>query len=361
MISALIDALDRRHSTLGIAPVRSGLVLGLDRDPTAKVTLLLFGEDGRPVAVAKTTRSEGETGLLEHEYDTLVQLARTKLERTGTTVPRPLLLERICGHLVLVTTAVNGSPLLVRYHSPGHARSARLVALDFETAGRWLARFQRDTASGRRDCHDVYLDTATDVLTRFQAAHGWGRLEEQFVDRLHEQAHSLTGVQVPLVTVHGDYCLGNVLTNDRTVTGVVDWELGQGAGPPFTDLFKFATSYASYLDRALPSTGAGVLGHPGWAEARDRWTGPGAWPNLVGFLYAFAGQGWFPRIVRDYLLDGYERLGVPAPAGDLFLPLFVAQQAVTLADPVYRNGYRNLFLALAAKSVGPVPVREVAS
>ena len=87
---------------------------------------------------------------------------------------------------------------------------------------------------------------------------------------------------------------------------------------------------------------------------RDRLAAPAPWPNLVGFLYAFTGQGWFPDLVRGYLAAGYERLGVPAGLQEVFLPAFVAEQATTLADPVYRRGYRDLLHALAAgRSAGP--------
>lgn len=352
MISAIIEALDREGTTLGLAPVRSAAVLGLDRDPTAKVTLILFGSDRRPVAFAKTTRGEREAVLLEQEHAALLRLAGSPLPRTSAQIPQPLLFGRIRGHLVLVTSAVPGAPLLVRYHTPGHTRTPRRVGADFGAAGRWLARFQRDSAQGWLDCNEAFLAQSGAVLARYRAAHGWGPQEHSFMNGLEALAASLRGVRVPVSAVHGDYCLGNILVSGSAVTGVVDWELGQDVGLPFTDLFKFTTSYASYLDRALPPADGGLAGHPGWSAARDTWAGPGAWPNLVGFLYAFNGSGWFPRIVHDYLADGYDRLGVPDRVQDLFLPLFVAQQATTLTDPVYRNGYRDLFRILAGRPGG---------
>lgn len=360
MITSIGQALDRRAPAVGIPKIRSGVVLGPDRDPAAKVTLLLFGPGRRPVAVAKTTRGERESGLLEHEYDTLVALARSGLPRTYAQIPRPLLLDRIDNRVVLVTAAVPGVPLLVRYHSPGHVRSPRHVGADLAMAGRWLARFQHDTAQDGRDCQEAYGAHADAVFARYRAAHGWGSAEQQLSTDLRALAASLSGVRIPMVAVHGDYCIGNVLTTGSAVTGVVDWELGQGRGLPFTDVFKLAASYASFLDRAVPASRHGLSGHPGWGRARDRWGATSSWPNLIGFLYAFKGSGWFADIVDDYLADAYERLGVPPQAGELFLPLFVAEQATTLADPVYRRGYRDLLRILASCTSGPPSAQRVA-
>jgi hypothetical protein len=159
--------------------------------------------------------------------------------------------------------------------------------------------------------------------------------------------------------VHGDYALGNVLvaddaTADLRVTGVVDWELGQRCGLAVTDLFKFVASYGSFLDRAAAPLRSGLRGHPGWGRTKTALTPtapgrPSPWPNMVGFLYAFTGSGWFPDLVGEYLHAGYRRLGVPADVQGVFLPAFVAQQATTLSDAGYRQGYRDLLAALAAR------------
>jgi hypothetical protein len=147
--------------------------------------------------------------------------------------------------------------------------------------------------------------------------------------------------------VHGDYATGNLLVERGRVSGVVDWERGRRAGPPLADLFKFAASYGSYLDRAAPPRNGALPGHPGWAQARDRWGVFAGWSNAVGFLYAFLGQGWFPDLVRAFLADHLRRLGLPLSACALFLPVFLADQAMALDNAVYRDGYRSLLSVLA--------------
>ena len=52
------------------------------------------------------------------------------------------------GRLVLLSTALPGTPLRTRYYSPGHVRHPGRVAADLAVAGSWLARFQGETRSG---------------------------------------------------------------------------------------------------------------------------------------------------------------------------------------------------------------------
>jgi hypothetical protein len=50
--------------------------------------------------------------------------------------------------------------------------------------------------------------------------------------------------------------------------------------------------------------------------------------------------------VRSFLNDHLRRLQVPPAATQLFLPVFLAEQALALQQPAYRNGYRALLRLL---------------
>ncbi len=284
---------------------------------------------------------------LRAEHRVLEQLWRDRPLGIGDTLPQPLLLENLGGRLVLATTALPGGPMSVGYYRPGHARQPRSVRRDFELAGTWLSRFQRDTWRGQLVVgRETFEETVLPVFDRYQAAVGWSRWEQDLLDQLARRCADLSGAAVPLVAVHGDYALGNILLSDNVVTGVVDWELGQAIGLPFTDLFKFVSSYGSFLDRAIPPRrrtspgppglggGGGALGRPGnLAE-------PGRSPPRV------LRHGWFPDLVREFLRDHLARLGTAPEAMTLFLPLFVAEQAMALDNPEYRAGYRSVLEAL---------------
>jgi aminoglycoside phosphotransferase len=356
-MDALLRAVAAHSADLGVAAPCSGLVVGIDRDPAAKVTVLLFDVAGRTSAVAKVARRRSADGPLRAEHAALTAMASARLPRVREQIPRSLLLQHVADRTVLVTSAVPGGSMMVRYHTPGHVGSASVVAGDLRAASEWLAAFQQDTAAGTVGLQEAVRTYCLPALDRYREEFGHDPVERRIRARTQWLASRMARVAVPLCAVHGDYALGNVLVQDGPggprVSGVVDWELGQPCGPAFTDLFKFAASYGSFLDRAAAARGSGLRGHPGWGRTRASLGQPNPWPNLVGFLYAFQGTGWFPDLVRGYLHAGYRRMGVPAQVQEVFLPAFVAQQATTLSDPGYRRGYRDLLGVLAEGTAEP--------
>lgn len=357
MITDVLARLATVRPPLPGPPLTGGLVLGLDRDPSAKVTFVLFDAAGQARAVAKVARrAEAERAVLA-EADALRLLWRDPPRTCAAQLPRPLLLGRVAGRLVLATTALPGRAVSVGYYRPGHVRDRRRVARDLDVAGEWLGRFQQDTRRGSVVVGPELWETwVVPVVRRYRAVLGWGLVEQRLLDRLDQWCRELAGLAVPRVTVHGDYAIGNVLVGRTAVSGVVDWELGRPGGSPFTDVLKFLASYGSFLDRSVPPRGATLPGHPGWAAARAQWGGPGVWPNRVGFMHAFFGRGWFPDLVREHLDRHVARIGLPRDVLALALPLFVAEQATVLADPAYQRGYRSVLHAL--EQVGAEPARR---
>jgi Ser/Thr protein kinase RdoA (MazF antagonist) len=348
VIRAVCDRLNALGPRQGLPPLCSGMVVGIDRDPAAKVTIFLFDEAGVPAVAAKVARRPVEAVALRAEHAMLLELRAASLPTIAGELPRPLLMEAIGGRAVLATTVLPGSPMTVRYHEPGHVQDPGLVAGDFRLAGSWLQRFQHETRTGGPvEMAEAFDRWVRPTFVRYRDHVGWSAWEEQLLDRLALLAGGLVDIPVPLVAVHGDYATGNLLVEEDRVSGVVDWERGRRAAPPLSDLFKFAASYGSYLDRAAPPRHGALPGHPGWARARDRWGAFAGWSNAVGFLYAFLGQGWFPDLVRAFLAEHLRRLGLPLSACALFLPVFLAEQAMALDNAVYRDGYRSLLSVLA--------------
>jgi hypothetical protein len=205
----------------------------------------------------------------------------------------------------------------------------------------------------------AFQEWISPAFRRYRAEVGWSGWETRLLAHLADLCDSLSGISFPVVAVHGDYAAGNILVDSGRVTGVVDWELGRPRGRPFSDVFKFAASYGSYLDRACPPVRGGHAGHPGWPQARDRWGAMPGWTNRTGILYAFFGSGWFPGLVRSFLNDHFRRLGVPPSATRLFLPVFLSEQALALEQPAYRDGYRGVLRAVwDADASRPVPRME---
>lgn len=341
MIDAIAAYVDERRLRRGGGTVAGGaIVVGKDAHPAAKVTLILFDDRGRPAAVAKVARQPGGEAALTAEHDMLDALWSAGFDRVTPCIPEPLGLDRIQGRLVLVVTPVPGEPLVTRYYSPGHVSDPKLVEQDFALAGSWLDRLHEETRSNIVTFDDDAFDRwVTCVFERYRRTIGWGPAEDRIVTEVTRRAKDLHGCSIPVTVAHGDYSIGNVLVEGARVSGVVDWEMGSMAELPFRDVYKFPTSYGLYLDRAWSAVGGSVPGHAGRAEF-GAWRRYGTWRSLTGFAYSYFGRGWFPTLVRRYIVARLDHLGVPHAVNSVFFPVFLAQQAMAIADPGFRDGYR---------------------
>jgi hypothetical protein len=324
----------------------SGLVLGMDRDPLAKVTLLLFDDLGRLCAVAKIARDHRSEPALEQEYAALCHLACSPMAGLRGDVPTPLLLDRVGHRLVVVTTAIPGTPMTVGYYTPGHVSDSVAVRRDFDTAGGWLAQFQSATATTVALGDELFPQHIKPVLARYRRRVGWSDWEAEAFADLEEDSRALPSIPVALGVVHGDYAIGNILVDGEALAGVIDWELSRPTGVQMSDVLKFAASYSSFLDRAAPPRAGVMRGHPGWRPAQQRWLSPSGWANLTGFMYGFYGEGWYPDLVRTFVSRHAARLGLPPAAVPVLMRTFVVEQATVLANRTYARGYQELLHVL---------------
>ncbi len=353
MIGAIRSSLDERWPDLrpSSPPLVDGILVGADRDPGAHITVVFLDATGSPGAVAKFPRGPLGEAALQVEHFVLSQLSAVGSPWVRTHVPQVLGLDRIRGRLVLVTSPLSGRPMRTAYYSPGHVADPRQVQDDFTLAGSWLARFHRETTFPTLTFGDGAFELWVQaVVDKYRREIGWSPEEDQVFSRVRDRALVLYGAKVPLVVSHGDFSIGNLMVADARVSGLIDWERGDLARPPFRDIYKFPTSYAMYLDRAAPDPGGGAVGHPQRNRIAAAWRRYGDWRNLSGIGYAWFGSGWFPELVRRHVLAALDRLEIPHAANAVFFPLFLAEEAMSLPDPAFRAGYRSAVRALA----GPV-------
>jgi aminoglycoside phosphotransferase (APT) family kinase protein len=345
----MIDAV--REWLAGAAPAApraaGGIVLSLYRT-SPKAVIVLVDHAGAPAALVKVARREDAEASLVAEHAAL-----TRLQSAGDWVrsqaPVPLGLDRVGGRLVLAQSFLDGDPMTTRYYMPGHTRSRRRVARDFDKAGAWLSRFHQETSTGAAPFDDgVIARLVRAPIERYRAEIGWSSDEASLFDEVLVRAEELRGTPLPMCAGHGDFWMGNLMATRRGITGAVDWEHSSPSTTPFDDMYKFPTSYSFYLDRALPRLGR-VPGHPGWTAAREHWRRTSDWANLAGFGYAFFGDGWYPNLVRSWITERASTLGMAPALHPVLFPIFLARQATTLADPIFRNGYRAAIRGLSAE------------
>jgi aminoglycoside phosphotransferase (APT) family kinase protein len=330
----------------GAAPPAEGIVIGADRDPEAHVTMLFLDALGQPCAVAKAARQRRGEAALRREHEMLLQLSRLVSPWVRAQAPRPLALERIGTRLVLVTTPVPGQPMRTAYYAPGHVTSRPRVEADFAAATGWLSALHRETAFAAPPFGEAAQDLWVErVIERYRGHIGWDDVEEDLFGRVRRSARDLRGLPIPLVVSHGDYAIGNIMVRSGRVAGLIDWERGDLARPPFRDIYKFPASYAMYLDRAAPGRRGGIRAG---REAFDAaWRRYGTWRPLSGIGFGYFGAGWFPDLVRRFVLGHLDRLGIAHAANAVFFPIFLAEEALALPDPAFRDGYRSALHAVA--------------
>jgi aminoglycoside phosphotransferase (APT) family kinase protein len=352
MIGTIQSFLDEQWAELrpGAPPPAAGIVIGSDRDPAANITMLFLDGSGRPAAVAKVARQvQGERGLAA-EHAVLQQLATQGSSWLRSQVPEALGLQRIGGRLVLVTSPIPGQPLRTMYFAPGHVTDRRRVEEDFAAGEDWLATFHNETrlivATFGEDAHEQWVDA---VIERYRREIGWSDEEDDLFRQVRQRAQDLQGSSIPIVASHGDFVIGNIMVEHGRVRGLIDWERGELARPPFRDIYKFCTSYGMYLHLAAPGPRGGVPGHAG-RKPFETWRRYGSWQNLPGIGYTYFGAGWFPELVRGFVLRHLDRLGIAYEANAVFFPIFLAEEAMSLPDPAFRSGYRSALRAVAANT-----------
>jgi aminoglycoside phosphotransferase (APT) family kinase protein len=299
--------------------------LAMSRDPNAKVTILLFPPGAtQPAYVAKVPTTDAAARSVECEAAKLAEIGSQVLGPVSTTIPKVVATVDHLGRPVLVMTAMPGQSMLAAYHSWRHTARSKPVAADFAAAGGWLAGLHGAAAGSEYVSLAQMLDGVADVISR-----RFGREPGADADLadLAGLRGRLADHQTPQSVVHGDFWMGNLLVGNGRVLGVIDWESARLTGTPVRDLARFVTSYSLYLDRHT-RPGHRVTGHPGLRA--DRWG--------AGVEYAIDGAGWYPDLVRSFIMTGLERLSVsPSCWRDVLLADLATTAATADHDDFARN------------------------
>jgi aminoglycoside phosphotransferase len=308
------------------------VALAMSKDPHGKVTLLLFrpGED-LPCYVAKVPTGDAAVRDIEREAAALRRLGALDLGPLARTVPTLVAVAEHRGRPVLVTTALPGRQMLADYHTWRHTARPAPVEADFRAAGDWLTQVHHLT-SGRPVNLATMLDGVDAVIAR-----RFGRDPETTADLEYLAAlrDRLADHSVPQVLAHHDYWPGNLLVAQGRVCGVIDWEAATPEGLAARDLARFATAYSLYLDRHTRS-GRSVPGHPGLRC--------GVWG--VGLDHAITGDGWYPELVRQFVGEGLQRVGVPASCARTVMLAEIACIAAEADHPDFARNHLRVFRRL---------------
>jgi Phosphotransferase enzyme family len=332
--TTVVPAQEQRRSLWEFAAASGlrSLVIGLSKDPNAKLTVLLVSpSSGRPVLAVKAPTTDIAADAIEVEMHLLAELRGRRAGGVIGTIPSLVEVVDFEGRPAIVTTAVQGRPMTASYARRRHTADPGRVAADFAAVQEWLAQLQTGTLGPPSP-----LDMDGGVSLRLEARFAEDQAIGADLEALAEIDAGLRGDATPRTAVHGDLWFGNVLCAGGRVAGVVDWEAGASSGEPVRDLVRFALSYALYLDRRT-RPGRRVPGH--------RRLRAGTWG--AGVEYALDGEGWFPELFRRFIQNGLARLGAsPARWRDAALA-GVAEVAALTDDDAFARHHLELFRRLA--------------
>jgi aminoglycoside phosphotransferase (APT) family kinase protein len=214
-------------------PLTRALIRTKWRAQGGTAVLHCFTDTGKtPLAVGKAALSEGLTNRTEREAEALEAL-RPVATRAGIRIPE--------GRLI---RSAAGWPLLLQRHLSGRSAASLLragLADPLEILGRlttWLAAWNRSSAAvevldQRRLENELLAPLARLAPLLLHSG-------SQYLERVHRLAADALGSPMPLVAVHNDLTMQNVLLEPASPLGVIDWEAARKDGLPLADFYYAA-------------------------------------------------------------------------------------------------------------------------
>ena len=296
---------------VGSGGTTRGVLLAASRDPDAKMTYLLTSPslESGPGLVCKIPTTPSARSAVRREAQTLVELRRMPLGSLRDTIPRYVAASSISlvvaagedratvpgSPETLVSTQLSGRPMSRGYHQWRHTSGRTRVTTDLDRALEWLASLWDATVTAPQP-----LTWAEEIAEELARRWDGSDLLGPALDRLRAADAEMAGQLSPRATVHGDFWFGNVLVDEGSVSGVVDWESAAIEGWPLRDVARFLLSYSLYIDRHT-RPGRPVPGHPGLRRG----------DNGDALAYSLLGRGWYPDLVRGRLARSLRQLGLP--------------------------------------------------
>lgn len=297
-------------------------------------TFAVLGDAAAAPAVetvwARVPSTPAAAVAVEREARLLVDLRRRRLGPIERSIPRHAGTRRVEGRLVALASTLPGRPMCAeRGPWPIEAQRWR-VRRDFQCASEWLSTLQDASATGRSRVD--WPDQVVDLIRNRWSGHP---LLSPALSRLEPAATRLAEFVVGRTVVHGDFWHGNVLVDGQRVTGVLNWYDGESAGSPLRDLARFALRYGHDESGHVPRRLAIV------DRAGLRATGAGS-----GLRLDLLGRGWFPRMLRAFLQQGLERLGLSAEEWYAVAVVGVGELAACDLDPAAAEAHLLLLAGL---------------
>lgn len=210
-----------------------GWRLAPPRGYRSQKVIFFVGGSGEPTVV-KLTQDPAFNVLLDNEADALEAFGESALE-DGPAIPELHFRARHAGLTLVAESALDGRPFVQGASPAEWDEDAAAVATAITTLGR-----QTSHPAGA----DVG-DALGEIVGQFAALYRPPAGEHAALVSAASALAEL-GPALPLVFMHGDATVFNVLVGAEGRIGLVDWENAERSGMPLWDLFHFLQAHAAW-------------------------------------------------------------------------------------------------------------------
>lgn len=194
---------------------------------------------------------------LEREYQNLNFVRNNIKEHLKEQIPEPVYLGKILDHQCLIQAAIPGYSLRVHIHSrPGKWLMRKKIQM-FQKLVDWLLLFESTCQTEKKSQSVGIKDLIIKELDTFRQSQVCDQFINDSIDRLKEQADSMSQSLPQPKPQHCDFWVGNVFIQDKEIRGVFDWEMFEKRSIPFNDLFSLVTHCGIWSGR--PDSGNYLL------------------------------------------------------------------------------------------------------
>lgn len=279
-----------------------------------KVLFLIFKDNStNPLFLAKVSRNQKDNSLLLCEYNNLQYIDKICSQFIKDSIPRPIFLEEIGNHRVLLETALEGKAISETL-SFRHPVSKKIISRNCSLSIDWLIRFHIETNCKEkrleRDNIHTYIE---EPIESFCSTFELNTDEIKFFQNLKVIIERLTNRNYPLVFQHGDFTPSNILISQNKF-GIIDWEFSRTEGLLLHDLFFFLLWY-------------------GFAQCRKDVHDT----RLSSFQASFMSKNWYSDLISRCIKEYCKKMHIAEDSIKLFFILFL----INLANKEYKDLCRD--------------------
>lgn len=236
-----------------------------------------------PVLVLKAARHVGRGEVLTSEY-TNTTVIRERIVAAAATIPVPIFLRNFGADRVLCVTGLPGIPI---GDSVSRRRFWKHTQDYLATVCEWATAFQK---AQKAPLSELPSDGVVTEISRMEQTSVAPRWIQQAMKILKQRAvTNPTGKYV----VHNDFWPSNILAQQGSITGVVDWQHACNTLSPLQDIIWFLFSHAMFV---IPENKLNP------------------WENLMHYCVE---ESELSRIARPILSQCCETLSVPLQEAEL--------------------------------------------